>query len=108
MGWLSKYTSVDQIAAYQKSKEEAEEAMEKTPLKNGKYNEDAKSSNKLTRAQLMELEERDKTPKEKMMDAIITFLPIVALAIGLAEYLLLPDINPNPMPHMYTVVLPRS
>lgn len=105
MGWLSKYTSVDQIAAYQKSKEEAEEAMEKTPLKNGKYNEDAKSSNKLTRAQLMELEERDKTPKEKMMDAIITFLPIVALVIGLAEYLLIPDINPNPMPHMYTVVL---
>lgn len=105
MGWLSKYTSVSQIAAYQKSKEEAEEAMEKTPLKNGKYNEDAKSSNKLTRAQLMELEERDKTPREKMMDAIITVLPIVALVIGLAEYLLLPDINPNPMPHMYTVVL---
>ena len=105
MGWLSKYTSVDQIAAYQKSKEEAEEAMEKTPLKNGKYNEDAKSSNKLTRAQLMELEERDKTPREKLLDAIITFLPIVALVIGLAEYLLIPDINPNPMPHMYTVVL---
>lgn len=105
MGWLSKYTSVDQIAAYQENMEAAEKGMQKTPLKNGKYNEDAKSSNKLTRAQLMELEERDKTPKEKMMDAIITVLPIVALVIGLAEYLLIPDINPNPMPHMYTVVL---
>ncbi len=95
----------EQITESQKMKEEAEEAMEKTPLKNGKYNEDAKSSNKLTRAQLMELEERDKTPREKLMDMIITILPIAALVLGLAEYLLIPDINPNPMPHMYTVVL---
>ena len=96
----------EQIAeTLEEKKEEAEEDMEKTPLKNGKYNEDAKSSNKLTRAQLMELEERDKTPREKLMDAIITVLPIAALVLGLAEYLLIPDCNPNPMPHMYTVVL---
>lgn len=92
-------------AASQKTKEEVQEAMEKTPLKNGKYNEDAKSSNKLTRAQLMELEERDKSPRERLMDAIITILPIPAVLIALAEYLLIPDCNPNPMPHMYTAVL---
>ena len=103
---LGNNNTPEQIAETQEEKkEEAEEAMEKTPLKNGKYNEDAKSSNKLTRAQLMELEERDKTPREKLMDAIITFLPIAALVLGLAEYLLIPDCNPNPMPHMYTVVL---
>ena len=102
---MGKYSSPNQIAETQKTKEEAEEAMEKTPLKNGKYNEDAKSSNKLTRAQLMELEERDKTPREKLFDAIITVLPMAAIILGLAEYLLIPDCNPNPMPHMYTVVL---
>ena len=102
---MGKYSSPNQIAEAQKTKEEAEEAMEKTPLKNGKYNEDAKSSNKLTRAQLMELEERDKTPREKLFDAIITVLPMAAIILGLAEYLLIPDCNPNPMPHMYTVVL---
>ena len=103
---LGNNNTPEQIAETQEEKkEEAEEAMEKTPLKNGKYNEDAKSSNKLTRAQLMELEERDKTPREKLMDAIITFLPIAALVLGLAEYLLIPDCNPNPMPHMYTCVL---
>ena len=102
---MGKYSSPEQIAEAQKTKEEAEEAMEKTPLKNGKYNEDAKSSNKLTRAQLMELEERDKTPREKLFDAIITVLPMAAIILGLAEYLLIPDCNPNPMPHMYTVVL---
>lgn len=100
-----KTTSEEEINETQKTKEEAEEAMEKTPLKNGKYNEDAKSSNKLTRAQLMELEERDKTPREKLFDAIITVLPMAAIILGLAEYLLIPDCNPNPMPHMYTVVL---
>ena len=102
---MGKYSSPNQIAEAQKTKEEAEEAMERTPLKNGKYNEDAKSSNKLTRAQLMELEERDKTPREKLFDAIITVLPMAAIILGLAEYLLIPDCNPNPMPHMYTVVL---
>ena len=102
---MGKYSSPNQIAEAQKTKEEAEEAMEKTPLKNGTYNEDAKSSNKLTRAQLMELEERDKTPREKLFDAIITVLPMAAIILGLAEYLLIPDCNPNPMPHMYTAVL---
>ena len=79
--------------------------MEKTPLKNGKYNEDAKSSAKLTREELMELEEKDKTPRQKMMDKILMTLPILMFIIALAEYLLLPDINPNPMPHMYTGVM---
>ncbi len=79
--------------------------MEKTPLKSGKYTEDAKSSGKLTRAQLMELEEREKTPQQKMFDKIITALPSLMAAVALVEYLTLPDINPNPMPHIYTGVM---
>ena len=79
--------------------------MEKTSLKKGKYDEDAKSSKKLTRDELMELEEKDKTPQQKMIDKIITMLPILMLVIALAEYLLLPDINPNPMPHIYTCIM---
>lgn len=79
--------------------------MEKTPLQRGKYNEDAKSSAKLTREQLMELEERDKTPRQKMFDKIITALPGFMAVIALLEYLLLPDINPNPMPHIYTCIM---
>lgn len=79
--------------------------MEKTSLKRSKYNEDAKSAGKLTRDQLMELEEKDKTPRQKMIDKIITMAPILMMVIALAEYLLLPDINPNPMPHIYTGAL---
>ena len=79
--------------------------MEKTPLKCGKYNEDAKSSNKLTREQLMELEERDKSPRQKLFDKIITSLPILMAIVALVEYLILPDLNPNPMPHMYTCLM---
>ena len=79
--------------------------MEKTSLKKAKYDEDSKSSKKLTREELMELEEKDKTPRQKLIDKIITMLPILMLVIALAEYLLLPDLNPNPMPHIYTGVL---
>lgn len=79
--------------------------MESTSLKRSKYNEDAKSAGKLTRDQLMELEEKDKTPRQKMIDKIITMAPVFMMIAALAEYLLLPDMNPNPMPHMYTCVM---
>lgn len=79
--------------------------MENTSLQRGKYNEDAKSSAKLTREQLMELEERDKTPRQKMFDKIITVMPGFMAVIALSEYLLFPDINPNPMPHIYTCIM---
>ena len=78
---------------------------EKERNEKGLLREDAKSLRKLTREQLAELEEREKTPREKMMDLIITVLPAVVLAISLLEYTVMPDVNPNPMRNMYTVVL---
>lgn len=64
--------------------------------------EDAKSRSKLTREQLMELEERVKTPRQKFFDKVFLALPIIMFAVALAEYNLLPDVNPNPMPYLYT------
>ena len=64
--------------------------------------EDAKSRSKLTREQLMELEERVKTPRQKFFDKVFLALPPVMGAIALAEYNILPDLNPNPMPYLYT------
>lgn len=71
----------------------------------GRLREDAKSMAKLTREQLMELEEREKTPREKAYDAIFLLLPILLAAASIAEYVLMPDANPNPMPWLYTSAL---
>ncbi len=60
---------------------------------------------KLTRQQLMELESREKTPREKLIDAVISLLPVLCGAGALLEYVLLPDADPNPMPHLYTGLL---
>lgn len=71
----------------------------------GRLREDAKSMNKLTREQLLELEEREKTPKQKRADLFFVFMPLVCGMIALLEYLLMPDVNANPMPYLYTVAL---
>ena len=71
----------------------------------GRLREDAKSMAKLTREQLLELEEREKTPKEKFFDVVFMLMPVVFALISLAEYTMLPDLNPNPMPYLYTGLL---
>lgn len=71
----------------------------------GRLREDAKSMSKLTREQLLELEEREKTPREKLFDAIFLMLPVLLAVLSLAEYTLLPDVNANPMPWLYTLAL---
>lgn len=71
----------------------------------GRLREDAKSMAKLTREQLLELEEREKTPKEKLFDVVFMLMPVVFALISLAEYTMLPDLNPNPMPYLYTGLL---
>ena len=60
----------------------------------------------LTRRQLKELEEKEKTPAEKVMEFIIMILPIVCGGVALLEYLLIPDLamNRNPMYYVYVLV----
>lgn len=66
---------------------------------------DAKGLSRLTREQLAELEDREKTPREKLFDGIILVLPILTGILALMEYLLLPSIHDNPMPYLYSGLL---
>lgn len=58
---------------------------------------------KLTRRQLKELEEKEKTPIEKVYEFIIMILPLVCGGIAVMEYLMIPDksMNKNPMYYIY-------
>lgn len=58
-------------------------------------------ASKLTRQQLQELEEKEKTPFQKVLDFIIVLLPIFCGAIAIAEYRLLPDSFTNNNPNTY-------
>lgn len=62
---------------------------------------------KLTRQQLRELEEKQKTRGQKFLDLIIVLLPIVCGLIAMAEYHFVPDnsSNSNPMTYMGALVL---
>ncbi len=60
----------------------------------------------LTRRQLKELEEKEKTPLQKVIEFIVMVLPLVCGTIAILEYLLIPDKtrNPNPMYYVYVLV----
>lgn len=60
----------------------------------------------LTRRQLKELEEKEKTPAEKVLEFIIMILPIICGGAAILEYLLIPDLtmNRNPMYYVYVLV----
>ena len=55
----------------------------------------------LTRQQLQELEEREKSPLRKALDLAITLLPLAAGVGAILEYQLLPDSFANPKPGTY-------
>ncbi|MDD7401295.1 MAG: ABC transporter permease subunit [Eubacteriales bacterium] len=59
----------------------------------------------LTRSQLFDLERRVKTKKQVYFDIFVCFLPLLAGAVALLEYLTIPDNSPNKNPHVYTVFL---
>ena len=67
---------------------------------------DMKQLESLTRRQLKELEEKEKTPVEKVMEFIIMILPIICGGVALLEYLLIPDLamNRNPMYYVYVLL----
>ena len=60
----------------------------------------------LTRRELKELEEKEKTPVQKMLEVIIMILPVICGGIALLEYRLIPDLkmNINPMYYVYVLV----
>lgn len=59
----------------------------------------------LTRRQLKELEEKEKTPVQKTVEAIIMILPLICGGIALAEYVILPNNSRNGKPWSYVWAL---
>ena len=59
----------------------------------------------LTRRQLKELEEKEKTPAQKTAEAVIMVLPLLCGGIALLEYLLVPNNSRNRNPRSYVWVL---
>lgn len=62
----------------------------------------------LTRRQLKELEEKEKTPAQKTAEAIIMILPLLCGCIAMAEYVILPNNSRNSKPWSYVWVLGAS
>ena len=60
---------------------------------------------KLTRQQLRELEEREKSKVQIALDWVIMVFPAICGAIAVLEYLLLPDGSPNDNPDTYLGML---
>ena len=59
----------------------------------------------LTRRQLKELEEKKKTPIQKVFETIIMCLPLICFGVALLEYLVLPNNSRNRNPWTYVYVL---
>ena len=66
---------------------------------------DTRRLDKLTRQELRELEEREKTRGQKILDGIIMILPVVCGIAAVLEYLVIPDGNSNENPNTYLGVL---
>lgn len=59
----------------------------------------------LTRRQLKELEEKEKTAAEKTAEAVIMLLPLLCGCAAMTEYMMLPNNSRNPRPWSYVWVL---
>ena len=57
----------------------------------------------LTREQLFELEEKEKSPLERILDILIVFLPVLGCLAAVLEYTLIPDSIKNAKPQTYLV-----
>lgn len=56
---------------------------------------------KLTRQQLRDLEAKEKTKTQIVLDKIIIILPIICSILAMLEYMLIPDGSPNDNSHTY-------
>ena len=59
----------------------------------------------LTRRQLKDLEEKKKTPLQKIFELVIMILPWVCFGVALLEYMLIPNNSRNNKPWSYVYVL---
>lgn len=59
----------------------------------------------LTRQQLKELEEKEKTPLQKALDLVIVLLPLVCSVVAMLEYQLIPNYTANNKPMTYLCLL---
>ena len=73
---------------------------------NAENTPDMKQLENLTRRELKELEEKEKTPLQKVIEFIVMLLPLVCGTVAILEYLLIPDktMNPNPMYYVYVLL----
>lgn len=69
--------------------------------KNTKNGIDRSQLGHLTRQQLKELEEKEKTTWQKVLDWIIMILPFVCGMIAMLEYWMVPNGSPNSNPYTY-------
>ncbi len=60
---------------------------------------------KLTRQELLELEEKEKTPLQKFLDYVIIALPLICGLVSVLEYQLIPDNSTNKNPNTYLCFL---
>lgn len=65
------------------------------------------SNKQLTRQQLLEMEEKEKTPFQKFLDYLIVSLPVICGLISICEYVLIPDnsANKNPNTYLYFLII---
>lgn len=68
-------------------------------------NADTTQLDKLTRQQLRELETKEMTQAQKVMEFIIMCLPLVCGLVAILEYQLIPDNSMNRNPATYLVAL---
>ncbi len=69
--------------------------------KNTKKDMDSGQFENLTRQQLRELEEKEKTRGQKILDGIIMILPLVCGGVAVLEYWMIPNGRPNKNPYTY-------
>ncbi|MGF0031366.1 ABC transporter permease [Bariatricus sp. SGI.154] len=73
--------------------------------KGSKNGIDKSQLDKLTRQQLKELEEKEKTRGQIILDWVIMILPVVCGIVAIGEYLWVPDNSPNKNPNTYLGML---
>ena len=63
------------------------------------------STTNITKSQLVELEQKEKSAVARFFDFLILLGPLICCAISLMEYLLVPNVRPNVSIHRYGAVL---
>lgn len=69
--------------------------------KHSKKNIDKSQLGQLTRQQLQELEEKEKSTLQKIFDWVITILPAVCGGVAMLEYWVIPNAYSNERPYTY-------